>query len=329
MLEEEDRNITLIQSQTQMMLTWDTVHESNDSGNGWGRETVPEDSQWEKIHKEVTNRKLNFKGNCRLWWGHKERVHLKEGSCWALPRCQPCSYPAGTIVVGLVSTPGIGKLLDKVPLVLDTEEQAVLHETHKGLLQEISHILLSDVVSTFITSNNTQNLSSPVTFVFQHVSPGGMDLWGGRPLCPGHSLGLQGAPPWVHNIPRKALHEPDLGQHFWVTEPPSHTYFLFLKSVIPGPREKICCVFWECGQNGIGHWAAKGCRMASTRDNSIIFQCTHLSSFAVLMAQYDVQVRALRRAAFNVSHCVTNSHICKTWKNYYLTVIAGQQSGMV
>ncbi|XP_069396605.1 LOW QUALITY PROTEIN: adhesion G protein-coupled receptor E2-like [Delphinus delphis] len=169
-LEEEDRNITLIQSQTQMMLTWDTVHESNDSG---------------------------------------------------------------TIVVGLVSTPGIGKLLDKVPLVQDTEEQAVLHgcaAKHKGLLQEISHILLSDVVSTFITSNNTQNLSSPVTFVFQHVSP-----------------------------------------------------------VIPGPREKICCVFWECGQNGIGHWAAKGCRMASTRDNSTIFQCTHLSSFAVLMAQYDVQ----------------------------------------
>ena len=29
-------------------------------------------------------------------------------------------------------------------------------------------------------------------------------------------------------------------------------------------------------------------------------QCTHFSSFAVLMAYYDVQVTPLRRAAFNI-----------------------------
>ncbi|XP_057564293.1 adhesion G protein-coupled receptor E2-like [Hippopotamus amphibius kiboko] len=164
-LEEEDRNITLIQNQTKMMLTWDTVHKSKDSG---------------------------------------------------------------PIVVGLVSTPGMGKLLEKVPLILDTEEQADLHETQKGLLKEISPILLSDVITVFISNNNTQNLSSPVTFVFQH-------------------------------------------------------------SVIPRPREKVYCVFWEHGQNGSGHWATKGCSMVGTRDNNTICQCTHLSSFAVLMAYYNVQ----------------------------------------
>lgn len=80
-------------------------------------------------------------------------------------------------MVSLVSTPGIGKLMAEAPLVLDTEEQAVLHETHKGLLHEISPILLSDVVSVFVSNNDTQNLSSSVTFIFQHVSPSGMRLW--------------------------------------------------------------------------------------------------------------------------------------------------------
>ncbi|XP_064335639.1 adhesion G protein-coupled receptor E2-like [Camelus dromedarius] len=156
-LEEGNRNITLIQNQIKMMLTWDTVHESNDSG---------------------------------------------------------------PVVVGLVSTPGMGKLLEEVPLALD--------ETHKGLLQELPSILLSDVISAFISNNNTQNLSSPVTFVFQH-------------------------------------------------------------SVIPGPRQEVFCASWEHGQNGNGHWATKGCRTVGTRDNSTTCQCTHLSTFAVLMAHYEVQ----------------------------------------
>lgn len=81
------------------------------------------------------------------------------------------------MVVGLVSMPGIEKLLDKVSLIVDTEEQAVPHETRRELLQETPPILLSDVISVFISNSNTQNLSSPVKFVFKHVSPGGMKLW--------------------------------------------------------------------------------------------------------------------------------------------------------
>uniref|UniRef100_A0A671EPQ3 Adhesion G protein-coupled receptor E2 n=1 Tax=Rhinolophus ferrumequinum TaxID=59479 RepID=A0A671EPQ3_RHIFE len=138
------------------------------------------------------------------------------------------SGDAGPSVVGLVSIPGMGKLLAEAPLVLDTEKQAVLQETHKDLRPGVSPVLLSDVVSAFLSNNNTQNLSSPVTFIFQH-------------------------------------------------------------SVTPGPREEVFCVFWEHGQNGSGYWSTKGCWIVGTRDDSTTCQCTHLSSFAVLMALYDLQ----------------------------------------
>nr|XP_037848013.1 adhesion G protein-coupled receptor E2 isoform X3 [Chlorocebus sabaeus] len=129
----------------------------------------------------------------------------------------------GPSVVGLVSVPGMGKLLAEAPLVSEPEKQVVLNETHQGLLP----ILLSDVISAFLSNNDTQNLSSPVTFTFSH------------------------------------------------------------RSVIP--RRKVFCVFWEHGQNGCGHWATTGCSTMGTRDTSTICRCTHLSSFAVLMAPYDVQ----------------------------------------
>ncbi|XP_066128149.1 adhesion G protein-coupled receptor E2-like isoform X2 [Saccopteryx bilineata] len=138
------------------------------------------------------------------------------------------SGDSGPSVVGLVSSPGMGKLLAEAPLVLDTEEQAVLHEAHKDLMQKVSPILVSDVISVFVSNNNTQNLIFPVTFVFKH-------------------------------------------------------------SVTPGPRKKVFCVLWEHGQNRSGHWTTKGCRMVDTRDSSTTCQCTYLSSFAVLMAHYDVQ----------------------------------------
>uniref|UniRef100_A0A2K6MQL7 Adhesion G protein-coupled receptor E2 n=1 Tax=Rhinopithecus bieti TaxID=61621 RepID=A0A2K6MQL7_RHIBE len=129
----------------------------------------------------------------------------------------------GSSVVGLVSIPGMGKLLAEVPLVSEPEKRVVLNETHQGLLP----ILLSDVISAFLSNSDTQNLSSPVTFTFSH------------------------------------------------------------RSVIP--RRKVLCVSWEHGQNGCGHWATTGCSTMGTRDTSTICRCTHLSSFAVLMAPYDVQ----------------------------------------
>ncbi|XP_071474704.1 adhesion G protein-coupled receptor E2-like [Marmota flaviventris] len=74
----------------------------------------------------------------------------------------------GPSVVGLVSTPGMDKLLAEAPLVLEPEKQVAPHGTYEDLLPRVSPVLLSDVISVFLSSNNTQNLSSPVTFTFSH-----------------------------------------------------------------------------------------------------------------------------------------------------------------
>ncbi|XP_073076140.1 adhesion G protein-coupled receptor E2 isoform X6 [Manis javanica] len=131
-------------------------------------------------------------------------------------------------VVGLASIPGMGKLVAGAPLAPEPEKQAVLNETHKGLQLGPPPILLTDVTSAFMSKTDTQNLSSPVTFIFKHA-------------------------------------------------------------LTPGPRQKVFCVFWEHGEDGCGQWATTGCRRVDTSDTSTTCQCTHLSSFAVLMAHYDMQ----------------------------------------
>ncbi|XP_019282971.2 adhesion G protein-coupled receptor E2-like isoform X7 [Panthera pardus] len=138
------------------------------------------------------------------------------------------SNDLGPSVVGLVSTPGMSKLLAEAPLVLDSKQQTVLRE-HRDFLAGGFPVLLSDVVSAFVSNKDTQNLSSPVTFIFSH------------------------------------------------------------RSVTPGPTQKVFCVFWEHSQDGCGHWSTTGCRMAATGDASTTCQCSHLSSFAVLMAHSHVQ----------------------------------------
>ncbi|KAI5935534.1 Adhesion G protein-coupled receptor E2 [Manis javanica] len=131
-------------------------------------------------------------------------------------------------VVGLASIPGMGKLVAGAPLAPEPEKQAVLNETHKGLQLGHPPILLTDVTSAFMSKTDTQNLSSPVTFIFKHA-------------------------------------------------------------LTPGPRQKVFCVFWEHGEDGCGQWATTGCRIVDTSDTSTTCQCTHLSSFAILMAHYDMQ----------------------------------------
>uniref|UniRef100_A0A667G1G3 Adhesion G protein-coupled receptor E2 n=1 Tax=Lynx canadensis TaxID=61383 RepID=A0A667G1G3_LYNCA len=139
------------------------------------------------------------------------------------------SNDLGPSVVGLVSTPGMSKLLAEAPLVLDSKQQTVLRE-HRDFLAGGPPVLLSDVVSAFVSNKDTQNLSSPVTFIFSHhVSPGGMGLWLGKELV------------------------------------------------------------WARGSDGCGHWSTTGCRMAATGDASTTCQCSHLSSFAVLMAHGHIQ----------------------------------------
>ncbi|XP_052023141.1 adhesion G protein-coupled receptor E5 isoform X3 [Apodemus sylvaticus] len=50
-------------------------------------------------------------------------------------------------------------------------------------------------------------------------------------------------------------------------------------------REELMCAFWKARENGSGYWATDGCWMNDTG----FCHCNHLSSFAILMAQYDVQ----------------------------------------
>ena len=57
-----------------------------------------------------------------------------------------------------------------------------------------------------------------------------------------------------------------------------------------GPREERICAFWKHdGSNG-GHWATSGCRILGNGNDSTTCQCNHLSSFAILVAHYNVEV---------------------------------------
>uniref|UniRef100_U3KNC5 Adhesion G protein-coupled receptor E2 n=1 Tax=Oryctolagus cuniculus TaxID=9986 RepID=U3KNC5_RABIT len=78
------------------------------------------------------------------------------------------SGDTGPSVVGLVSTPGMAKLMAEAPLDLDHEKGAAPYETHEGFLQAWPPVLLSDVVSAFVSSRNTENLGSTVALTFSH-----------------------------------------------------------------------------------------------------------------------------------------------------------------
>ncbi|KAL6036660.1 hypothetical protein STEG23_005378 [Scotinomys teguina] len=51
------------------------------------------------------------------------------------------------------------------------------------------------------------------------------------------------------------------------------------------PRQELICAFWDSGDDGSGRWATDGCWMSDTG----LCHCNHLSSFAILMAQYHVK----------------------------------------
>ena len=144
--------------------------------------------------KDVTNRELKIKGKGG-YSGTTKNPSEEKGALLGFPRYQHWSCPAGPSVVGLISTPGMGKLLAEAPLVLEPEKQAVLHGAPKGLLQGVSSVLLSDVISVFMSNKVTQKLSSPVTFIFSHhVSAGAWGCGCGRRLEGAWVLGTASLP---------------------------------------------------------------------------------------------------------------------------------------
>lgn len=61
----------------------------------------------------------------------------------------------------------------------------------------------------------------------------------------------------------------------------------------PKSRQELICAFWKGNDSG-GYWSTTGCKKLGSKNNSITCQCNHLSSFAVLMAHYDVKVSSPR-----------------------------------
>ncbi len=54
-------------------------------------------------------------------------------------------------------------------------------------------------------------------------------------------------------------------------------------------NEKHMCVFWDHKLEG-GAWSTRGCTTVRSDANQTVCSCYHLSSFAVLMALYDIGV---------------------------------------
>ncbi|XP_060040582.1 adhesion G protein-coupled receptor E2 isoform X6 [Erinaceus europaeus] len=153
-------------------------------------------------------------------------VTLRQNRTQMLLNWDAVSTPdgSGASVVGFISTPGVATLLGEAPLSPDAKKLMGLQG-----LQKVPAMLISEVVSAFTSSKDTQNLSSPVTFIFQN-------------------------------------------------------------SLTTRPRQKVLCVFWERGQDDCGHWATRGCvTLTATDSGSTTCQCSHLSSFAVLLAHDHTQ----------------------------------------
>lgn len=55
-------------------------------------------------------------------------------------------------------------------------------------------------------------------------------------------------------------------------------------------NESHLCVFWDPSVAGGGAWSQHGCRLLESDREHSVCSCSHLSSFAVLMALYEVQI---------------------------------------
>uniref|UniRef100_G3T5R9 Adhesion G protein-coupled receptor E5 n=1 Tax=Loxodonta africana TaxID=9785 RepID=G3T5R9_LOXAF len=65
--------------------------------------------------------------------------------------------------------------------------------------------------------------------------------------------------------------------------------FSHLQPETPGPRQELICAFWKGDNDRGGHWATTGCWKLGSENGSTTCQCSHLSSFAILMAHYNVE----------------------------------------
>ncbi|XP_053766435.1 adhesion G protein-coupled receptor E2-like [Desmodus rotundus] len=57
----------------------------------------------------------------------------------------------------------------------------------------------------------------------------------------------------------------------------------------PRSWQELICAFWKGDNDSCGYWATTGCWKVGSRNGSTTCRCSHLSSFAILMAHYDVE----------------------------------------
>ncbi|XP_037648121.1 adhesion G protein-coupled receptor E2-like isoform X3 [Sebastes umbrosus] len=67
-------------------------------------------------------------------------------------------------------------------------------------------------------------------------------------------------------------------------EPVNLTFYHLKKS----NESNHTCVFWDSSVDG-GSWSARGCSVVESKPEYTVCSCNHLSSFAVLMALYDIE----------------------------------------
>ena len=73
----------------------------------------------------------------------------------------------------------------------------------------------------------------------------------------------------------------------------THTVIMFsLCFVLQSTENNHTCVFWDSAEDG-GSWSARGCDVVDSKPEYTVCSCNHLSSFAVLMALYDIEVETM------------------------------------
>lgn len=64
----------------------------------------------------------------------------------------------------------------------------------------------------------------------------------------------------------------------------------YLSFVSQSNQSNHTCVFWDSSDEG-GTWSPRGCSVVKSNPEYTVCSCNHLSSFAVLMALHDIEVK--------------------------------------
>lgn len=173
------------------------------------------------------------------------------------------TYKSGLMNVHLIQCypPMIVKGFTTVSLLTYANLEHSADSFFSGMEPQVNHSykINSKVVTASVSNRNTSHLKEPVTLTFHHLK--------------------------VAYIFRKEYKSISAGKHHTCNG--NYLYF------VSQPNESHhTCVFWDSSLDG-GSWSTRGCKMVESNSEYTVCSCNHLSSFAVLMALYDVEVKTL------------------------------------